>query len=146
MWVGVLVCMCAQSFECVCVGVCVYVFVCMHAHVFVHVPVCAYEVVQEWEERGFQLDVFISLNDPVTQERPPLYILGARRRQAQIGGGRPVIMVHHLWVDGIWVRPLAQTDRIVLSFICCKAFTCYLPSPSLSFPTCEAGITEQHTP
>lgn len=55
----VLVYMSMHAFKCLCVFVfaCVGVYVCICTCVFMRVPVCAYEVGQEQEERSIQLDV-----------------------------------------------------------------------------------------
>lgn len=57
----------------------VYLCACIHVHVFLCVPVCAYKVGQEWEERGFQLGVFVSFDDPVTQGSPLAHFSGGRK-------------------------------------------------------------------
>lgn len=75
LYVHVLVCVCLHGL----VYTCVCVFMCMCTPVYMHMPVCTYKTSQEWEERGIQLDVFVSLDDPVTQESPLAHISGARK-------------------------------------------------------------------
>lgn len=59
------VCACADVCTCWCVHVCmrtgayVHVFKSLHLRVYV----CVYGVGPGWEERGIQLDVFVSLHD-----------------------------------------------------------------------------------
>lgn len=86
----IYLCLYVHVLVCVCLHVSVYtcVRVCICTPVSVHVPVCTYKTSQEWEERGIQLDLFVSLDDPVTQESPLAHISGARKQSGTDRGRR----------------------------------------------------------